>query len=1002
MKSLFLSILFIAIAFWAQAQDEYFQQEVNYKINVTLNDQNHTLAGDIEIKYTNNSPQTLHKIYMHLWPNAYSSRNTAFAKQKIRGNSNRFYFAKDKDMGNISNLDFLVDSRKVQWQQLPDAPDIALITLNEPLEPQQTISIQTPFHVKIPASFSRLGHVKTSYQIMQWYPKPAVFDRKGWHPIPYLDQGEFYSEFGDFDVTLTLPQNYVVGATGLLQTESEKKFLAQKIAESKEKMDTVSYENDFPASAKELKTIRYTAKKVHDFAWFADKRFLVSTDTLKLASGKIIDVYAMFPPDGITNWEKATDYIKRSVKSYTQWVGEYPYPQATAIQSALSAGGGMEYPMITVIGETYSKEETDDVIAHEVGHNWFYGILASNEREHAWMDEGMNTFYENRYIDTFYPKEARKKDNIEDLKLLYLINSRFHLADAINAPVETMNEMNYGLTAYAKPSLSLKMLEAFVGRPTFDRIMKKYFDTWKFKHPYPEDFQKIWTQNTDKNLDWFFDDILNSTKTMDYKLLSIKNKGNHYQIKATNKGQLKGPLLLYAVNQDEEIVDSLIIDGFTGTKTIDFPILNHEAVYDGFEIDSRHQTLDLHPQNNSLHGSPTYLKFAFSPENYRKKYLYYLPIYGWNEYDKSMLGISLFNEGILQQKLFYSLMPMYSFGAKTIVGTAEIQYPIYTKGLFRKITPRIAVKRFSFYQNPRDQYSQAYIKITPSLIFELPNKKSKQAITLRHELIQTDQPDYDNQGHFKHLNQILNQFSRLDYSFIKNNAIRHYHFTSGLEYAQYDNFDIGKKQYLKLTGRAHALFTYRPHKQFKLGIQGGYFLQNDARYSSSFNNGLVLGSLATSGTGRDDYAFRQLLFGRSQNSGIWGQQISSGNAGIKHPALNGGYGHSNDWMLGINLSADLPIKLPKPINLAPYFDVAFFGAPKTNQSTQMKKMYSGGLQLKVSNIFSINFPIFNNKELDTLLKQRKNGSYWGKVTFHIAMNEIVSARRSQELILEKF
>ncbi len=993
MKSIILSTIFILITFFAQAQDGYFQQTVNYKIKVSLDDQSHILTGDIEMQYTNNSPQTLHKIYMHLWPNAYSNRNTAFAKQKLRGKSNRFYFAKENDLGNISNLDFRINNQKVQWHLLKDSIDIALITLNEPVAPHQTITIQTPFKVKIPASFSRLGHVQTSYQITQWHPKPAVFDRKGWHPIPYLDQGEFYSEFGDYDVTITLPQNYVVGATGILQTESEQNFLAQKIIESKTKIDSTFDDNDFPASAKETKTIRYTAKNVHDFAWFADKRFLVTTDTLQLASGKIIDVYAMFPPGGLKEWTEATDYLKRSVNSYSQWVGEYPYPQATAVQSALSAGGGMEYPMITVIGKTYSKEGTDDVITHEVGHNWFYGILASNEREHSWMDEGMNTFYENRYMAKFYPP----KDNINQLKLLYLIYSRFHLADAINTSVEQMSELNYGLTAYAKPSLSLKMLEAFVGRPTFDHIMKQYYDTWKFKHPYPEDFKKIWTQNTDKNLDWFFDDIINSTKTMDYKLLSVKKKDQSFQIKATNKGQLKGPLLLYALNDNDEIIDSLITDGFTGTKTVEFPRLK-DGAYEKFEIDSRHQTLDIHPKNNTKPTKPTYLKFGFALENEQKKYIYYLPIFGWNEYDKSMLGIALFNEGILQQKFFYTFTPMYSFGAKTIVGTAEIQYPFYSDGIFRKITPRISAKRFSFYQNTRDHYSQTYTKITPTLIFELPSKTSKQTITLKHELVQTDQPNYDNQGHFKQLDKILNQYSRLNYSFIRYNAIRHYHFCTELEYAQYDNFDIGKKQYLKLTGGAHATFVYRPHKNIDLGLQGGYFLQNNARFSNSFNNGLVMGSLATSGTGRDDYAFRQILFGRSQNSGIWGQQITNGNAGIKHPVLNGSYGHSNDWMLGINLSSSLPITLPKWIDLATYFDVAFWGAP--TQTTPVKKMYAGGIQLRLSPLFSIDFPIFTDKELNTLLKQRKNGSYLGKMTFHIRLKEVISARKAQELVLE--
>ena len=1006
MKSIIVSGLLSIVFFISQingqvpAPKNYFQQEVNYKINVSLNDQNHTLKGDIEIQYKNNAPVALDTILMHLWPNAYSSKYTAFAQQQIRNGSSKFYFSKKEDSGNITQLDFKVDNHKVKWRILNKiSPDIAYIVLNKPLLPNQSIVIQTPFTVKIPASFSRMGHVNTAYQITQWYPKPAVFDQKGWHPMPYLDLGEFYSEFGNYDVNITLPQNYVVGATGQLQTGSELDFLSQKIEETSHLLDTTDLSDEFPASAKNTKTIQYKARNVHDFAWFADKRFLVTADTLQLPSGKIIETFAMFPPSGIKNWMNATDYIKRAVNSYSTWVGEYPYPHATAVQSALSAGGGMEYPMITVIGDTHSKKGTDDVITHEVGHNWFYGILASNERDYAWMDEGMNTFYENRYMKKFYPPTEKNKYNIEQLKLLYLVYSRLHIAAAPNDPVAAMSEMNYGLTAYGKPAISLKMLETFVGRPTFDRIMKTYYNTWKFKHPYPEDFKKIWIENTDKNLDWFFDDVINTTKTMDYKVLKIKEKYDNTEVTILNKGQLKGPVLLYAY-QDDIAVDSLITDGFIGQKKFTFSSPKVGSKYDYFKLDPLAETLDLNPKNNNSYRIPVKLKLGFALENSQQKYLFALPIVGWNEYDKSMLGVALYNEGILQQNFYYSFMPMYSFGAKTLVGQAEIQYPIYTNGIFRKITPRISAKRFSFYQNPRDNYSQTYTRIAPKVILELPNKKNKQTIILQHELVQTDQPVYDNQGSYKQLDKLLNQYSQINYHLTNDNAIHHHHIVTGLEYAQYDNFDIGKKQYIKLTGMAHSAFTYQTRKRIFIGIQGGYFLQNDARYSNSFNNGLVLGSLSTSGTGRDDYAYRQTYFGRSENSGILGQEISSGNAGVKHPVLNGSYGHSNDWMLGINLAADLPIKLPKFMELAPYFDVAFFGAPKTNQSTQMKKMYSAGVQLKLTPILKINFPFFNNKELNTLLKQRENGSYLGRMTFQLAMNKVISPRKGQELVLK--
>ncbi len=215
--------------FWPVLQassQEYFQQEVHYKIDVTLNDRKHALDGFERIDYINHSPDTLGFLYFHLWPNAYSDNQTALARQLMSMNGKEKLFNDPELMGSIDSLDFVVNGNPVQWHLLPGASDICKIILNDPLKPGDTLRITTPFHVKIPKGVtSRLGHIGESYQISQWYPKPAVYDQSGWHPMSYLDQAEFYSEFGSFDVSITLPVNYVVGATGNLQNEQEKKLL---------------------------------------------------------------------------------------------------------------------------------------------------------------------------------------------------------------------------------------------------------------------------------------------------------------------------------------------------------------------------------------------------------------------------------------------------------------------------------------------------------------------------------------------------------------------------------------------------------------------------------------------------------------------------------------------------------------------------------------------------------------------------------------------------------
>jgi len=290
-----LSLLFTLVAFAGFSQD-YWQQEVNYTIDVKLDDKNHTLSAFEEFVYINHSPDALDTIYIHIWPNAYRNGETALAKQQYKDKKQTLKYGKESVKGAIDSLDFKVDGTKANWDYHPEHIDICYIVLNAPLQPGKSIKVSTPFKVKIPSgSISRLGHIKESYQITQWYPKPAVYDKNGWNAFPYLNQGEFYSEYGSFDVSITLPENYVVGATGDLQTESEIVFLneranttATNIANGTNytEFGDVTERNGIPASSNKFKTIRYTQKNVHDFAWFADKRFNVLKSEVELPHSK--------------------------------------------------------------------------------------------------------------------------------------------------------------------------------------------------------------------------------------------------------------------------------------------------------------------------------------------------------------------------------------------------------------------------------------------------------------------------------------------------------------------------------------------------------------------------------------------------------------------------------------------------------------------------------------------------------------------------------------------
>jgi hypothetical protein len=323
-------IIFCSISSFAQSK--YWQQQTNFNIAVTLNDVENSLTGFEKIEYYNNSPDSLTYIWIHLWPNAYKNDRTAFSDQQLENGNTAFYFSEENKKGYINKLNFKVDNVNAFTEDHPQHQDIVKLILPNTLAPGKMIKIETPFHVKLPYNFSRGGHIEQSYQITQWYPKPAVYDKNGWHEMPYLDQGEFYNNFGNYDVQITLPSNYIVASTGELQNEAEKKWLKEKsfsinnkaIPSKKNSKDGKIISAKTVSSTKN-KVLQYVQNNVVDFAWFADKDFIVKMDTLKLPSGKIIDAFVYVFPTNKDVWQNSISFIKKSILTKSDWVGEYPY-----------------------------------------------------------------------------------------------------------------------------------------------------------------------------------------------------------------------------------------------------------------------------------------------------------------------------------------------------------------------------------------------------------------------------------------------------------------------------------------------------------------------------------------------------------------------------------------------------------------------------------------------------------------------------------------------------
>lgn len=921
-------ILFVSLFHFKVFSQNYFQQDVKYTINVTLNDRQHILTGAEELSYKNNSSVSLNELFFHLYPNAYKNTSTILAQELFNSGSATMMEAEVKDLGYIDSLDFKVDGIKAEWSLLKDTIDICRIKLNKPLLPGESILISTPFKIKIPSDqLSRLGHNGQAYFITQWFPKPAVFDKNGWNYFCYMDKGEYYSEFGSFDVSITLPANYVVGATGeMVNGEQELAWLDNKAKETSA-ISEFPDEMDFPASSDSMKTLRFKQDNIHDFAWFADKRWHVLKGEVKLPeSERKVTTWSFFTNAEAEMWKKAPEYIANGMLYMSKWVGEYPYSSFTAVDVTEASGDGMEYPMITAIGSYGDPFELDVTIVHELIHNWFYGVLGSNERKHAWMDEGLTNFYETRYVYTKYSSDRSKqleniysygkyrkffhleKINHKDIQYdKYLAGARRHTDVSQDQDVQNISLSNYGGDVYFKSSLSIDYLKAYLGDSLFDKCMQVYFENRKFKHPEPDDMKQDFESTSKNDLSWLFNDLMRSNKKIDYSICSIKQKDNKAELTLSNKGEITGPLWISTL-KNGEIIHTEKLEGFSGKKIIE---IDHQSG-NVYKIDADRNIPELDRKNNTIRSSGLFkktekinLQFLSAKEDPDRTQLFYAPVAGYNVYNSLMAGVVVHNVSFHEKPFEFAIMPMYATRTKDLSGGADIRYHIYfINSSVQKLTIRETIGHYAY---ANDEYINETKGITYSntlkftksdtrfiLAFKKPNERKQitKEFELRNVLVNRDIAYFYN---YKP-QTVLYNYVRAEYRRINSNILEagsqifsaEYdidHFKAGAEFKQF--FCYGKK-----------------NKGVYLRFFAGYLHLNDVNVNPDVDYRYNL-----SGTiGSKDYLYDDIFIGRTEETGIWSHQFIRNDAGFTAPTTF--YRTASKWMTGLNLSTTLPGFIP--------------------------------------------------------------------------------------------
>ncbi|PHI20108.1 hypothetical protein CEQ90_09135 [Lewinellaceae bacterium SD302] len=964
-----IAIIF-ALLFSTSLSAQYFQQRVDYRITAELDDRTHFLHANLEVDYTNNAPEALTEIYFHLWPRAFSSDNTAFARQQLRDGETRFHFSKNSERGTLDSLDFKlvrpgrdgVAEQSLEWSYPdPGNPDIALLQLHDPLPSGAKVTITTPFRVKIPASFSRLGHVGQSYQMTQWYPKPAVYDQDGWHPMPYLDRGEFYSEFGSFDVSITLPQNYRVGATGVLQNEAETNWLLNLAAATEQEMDSRSdlseyaVDESFPPSANAKKTLRYLAEDVHDFAWFADKRFKVLHDQAYGSNGQELHLWAFFNETEAAYWKKSIRFLEWAIEFYSEKIGMYPYPQVTAVQSALSAGAGMEYPMITVIGRSYGEPWLNEVIAHEVGHNWFYGILATNERTHPWMDEGFNSFYERLYMQRRYEEPQDKYSilgqSVNIGQLGYRYQTLLGAGQSPDMDSDSMAENNYWLNAYSKPDLALQYLVLQYGQDSVDQAMQRYYESWKFRHPGPDDVKAVFEDYFKADLSWLFDDFLRSNNTVDYYIDRVKGS---YALK--RKGDIDAPAEL----------ETDFTNSADGRVVLTGP-------------------LDLNDRNNFL-SRPLDFSLLIEPQDkFGSRHLFYLPLLGANAQDGLMAGAALHNRTLEPKIVEFLVAPAYGFKSNKPAGFAGLQWRLpegLRPGFANTGKLSLGYQRFSNFEFRDEAYQYQRLAGKWSYDFATsPIRQLKSSVSAQVVNIWQNRPDFNEEGDLAGTQTRGSTFTRLLYERSKTDIINPRSLTLNLEYGTPGA--VLTDDYLKAEIEWTGGYQYQQDRFIRWRLFGGYFLANELRESNFTPNY----AFSLVGNAASDYAFDNIYLGRRDDRS-YGQQVSSRMGGFRVPIDRAlGIGVSNNYMVALNLDARLPIG-PTAFPLGIFVDAASYGRSPIRADGEEAFQWVGGLSLNfLDGQVGIYAPLVGSDLLDNSLDQR--GGFIKSIGFKLSMTSFL-------------
>ncbi len=600
-------VVLILLSYSSIAQDYRWQQKAEYTMNVSLDDKTHRLTGDQKIVYYNNSGDTLTKVYYHLFFNAFQPGSMMDIRiQNIADPDKRIGMRISKLNENEIGYQ-KINSLKQDGKAVKTTVNgtILEVELAKPIMPRSKTTLEMSFEAQVPIQIRRSGRDNKegiSYSMTQWYPKLAEYDFQGWHAYQYVAR-EFHGVWGDFDVTISIDSSFTVAGTGVLQN-------AEKIGHGYGKAGSKPVRKD-----KKLNW-HFVGKNIIDFAWVADPDF--THDMIKVQGGPDVHFFYQKNEKTMNTWKSLQPIIDETFKFMNAHYGKYPYETYSVIQGG---DGGMEYPMCTLILGEGKLEGLAGTAIHEVAHSWFQAILASNEALYAWMDEGFADFAEDEVTAHLTNTD---NDHAGSYNTYFNMISRALLEVPNQHSDHFVTERGYKAGSYTAGAVFLHQLRYIIGEKNFSKGMMRYYNTWKFRHPEPNDFIRVMEKTSNMQLHWYLRYWINSDKKIDYEIKEVVDGGQKTEVSLHRIGDIPMPIDLVVTFRDgtKELL-YIPLNEMMGTKPSEDPSLKMQTLPDWawvspaykatinkplseiatIEIDPTKRMADVNRKNNLWDGS---------------------------------------------------------------------------------------------------------------------------------------------------------------------------------------------------------------------------------------------------------------------------------------------------------------------------------------------------------------------------------------------------------------